>query len=191
VSRAAAAVVGLALVAALTLSPQADPIARGASASAQCIWKRHSKRVVKRVKRHGRVRRVRRVKHWWTCRRPSSKSTPASPTSPESGGTGPSGTEPTVARLSVKAFEYGYTLSRPSVAAGEVIIELNNQGEDPHNLNLQREGGGEPPLGIPKTQSLERNTARFTLPAGTYRLWCSLPEHDERGMNATLEVGAG
>ena len=34
-------------------------------------------------------------------------------------------------------------LSRPSVVAGEAIVELNNQGEDPHNLNLRtgRRGG--------------------------------------------------
>jgi hypothetical protein len=197
--------VGLALAAALIgspgaglIAPGADPIARGAStpsngatSSAKCIWKRHTKRIVKRVKRHGRVRRVKRIKRWWTCRRPSPTSTPDSPTSPESGGTEPAEAESTIARLSVRAFEWGLTLSRPTIPAGEVIVELNNRGEDPHNLNLQRNGGGEPTLEIPKTESLERRTARFTLPAGTYRLWCSLPAHDELGMNATLGVGAG
>jgi plastocyanin len=72
-----------------------------------------------------------------------------------------------------------------------VAIELNNQGEDPHDLNLLRDGDEGQPLNIPLTGSLQRTTERFTLPAGTYRLWCDLPEHDERGMHATLVVGGG
>jgi plastocyanin len=164
--------------------------AGGASAAVNCVWKRHSKRIVKRVKRRGRVRRVRRVKRWWTCRpvpaapAPAPAPPPPLPPPPIEPGEG----EPTVARLGVKAFEYGYTLSRPSIPPGDVIVELNNAGEDPHNLNLRREGVEESPLEIPETESLERRSGRFTLPAGTYRLWCSLPYHDELGMNATLVV---
>jgi hypothetical protein len=148
---------------------------------------------VKRVKRHGKVRRVRRVRRWWTraCRRrPAEAPTPTSPTSPESGEAEAGEGEPTIARLGVRAFEWGLTLSRPTVPAGEVIVELNNRGEDPHNLNLQRNGSGEPPLEIAETDSLQRRTARFTLAAGSYRLWCSLPAHDELGMNATLAVSS-
>jgi plastocyanin len=88
----------------------------------------------------------------------------------------------------VKAREYSFVLSRPAVAAGEVTIELNNQGEDPHNLNLERESGGGVPLQIPDTSSQGRQVAHLVLPAGAYRLWCSLPEHDEKGMHARLIV---
>ena len=97
--------------------------------------------------------------------------------------------EPEANRLAVKAAEFYYVLSRPSVKPGEVTIELNNQGEDPHNLNLLLEGGAGEPLQIPETNSLERKVASFDLPAGKYRLWCSLPEHEEQGMTATLLVG--
>jgi hypothetical protein len=69
-----------------------------------------------------------------------------------------------------------------------VTVELNNQGEDPHNLNLRREGGEGEPLQIPETDSLQRNVASFDLPAGRYRLWCSLPEHEEKGMSTNLTV---
>jgi plastocyanin len=100
--------------------------------------------------------------------------------------------QPSTARLGVKAREWSYTLSRPEVPAGEVAIELNNQGEDPHDLNLRLEGSEGPPLQVPITGSLQRTTRRFTLSTGTYRLWCDLPEHDERGMHATLVVsGSG
>jgi hypothetical protein len=97
--------------------------------------------------------------------------------------------EPEANRLAVKASEFYFVLSRPSVKAGAVTIELNNQGEDPHNLNLLVEGGSGEPLQIPETDSEERNVESFDLPAGKYRLWCSLPEHEEKGMFTTLQVG--
>ncbi len=97
--------------------------------------------------------------------------------------------EPVANRVSVKALEYSFTLSRPSVSAGAVTVELNNQGEDPHNLQLEREGGGEAAQEIAETGPHTNRTASFSLPAGKYRLWCSLESHDEWGMNATLVVG--
>lgn len=96
--------------------------------------------------------------------------------------------EPEANRVSARAAEYYFTLSRPKVKAGAVTVELNNQGEDPHNLNLQREGDTGEPLQIPEADSLQRNVASFDLPAGKYRLWCSLPEHEEKGMSTTLTV---
>ncbi len=188
------ALAALALVVPIALPPLGSAsLGEGAAPSAACTWKRHSKRVVKRVKRHGKVRRVVRVKHWWTCRRtPTAPELGAAvPRLPGSGQQRPAEPGPTVARLSVKALEYSFTLSRPSVAAGEVIVELNNQGEDPHNLNLQLANGGGPELNVPEAGSLKRTLERFTLPAGTYRLWCSIPEHEELGMKATLSAVAG
>lgn len=161
-----------------------------------CTWQRHAKRVVKHVKRHGHVKRVKRVKHWWTCKyRPVLSAPPADPPAlpaPTPAST-PSQEEPepegTVSHLGVKAVEWSYTLSRPEVSAGKVIVELNNQGEDSHNLKLQREGSGDPPLSVPEATPDEHMTASFNLSVGTYRLYCSLFEHDERGMHATLLVG--
>ncbi|HEY1286234.1 MAG TPA: hypothetical protein VGF04_09110 [Solirubrobacterales bacterium] len=188
--RTGAAILAAALAITMTLAHEprrlaGSPAARAASA---CTWKRHSKRVVRRVKRHGRVRRVRRTRHWWTCVAPPPQPSTAAPApAPPSGGE----PQPEIAHLGVKSQEWTYTLSRPEVQAGEVAVELNNQGEDPHDLNLLREGDEGPPLSIPVTASLQRTTKRFTLPAGTYRLWCDLPEHDELGMHATLVVGGG
>jgi plastocyanin len=192
VSRALALAVALALAATLSLAPTGQSVGSGRASAAECAWQQHSKRVVKRVKREGRVRRVMRVKRWWTCRPlpapPALAVPPPAPVPPPQPTPEP---EPAVGRLSVKAAEYSFTLSRPTLAAGEAIVELNNQGEDPHNLNLRREDSEDPTLMVAEAGSLERRTARFTLAAGTYRLWCDLPEHDERGMNAILVVGAG
>jgi hypothetical protein len=190
VRRAAALAVAAALVltgiALLPLStPQLQP---GEAAAAECTWKRQVKRVVKRVRRDGKVRRVVRRRVRWVCVPratmpvvlPPAPVPPPPPPEPEP--------EPEANRLAVKAAEYFYVLSRPSVLAGEVTIELNNRGEDPHNLNLREEGGAGTPYELPETDSLQRSVASFELPAGNYRLWCSLPEHEANGMYTTLVV---
>lgn len=158
-----------------------------------CSWQRHSKTVVVHPRRHGRVRRVKRIKHWWTCEAQPSifQPQPALPSVPAPAS--PAGEEalPEIGHLGVKAVEYSYTLSRPEVSAGEVIIELNNQGEDPHNLVLEHEGTADPELEIPSTPSVSQASAHFTLAPGTYRLYCSLYSHESKGMQATLVVSGG
>ncbi len=179
----------LALTASLGAQLAAPSLAPDRAAAADCAWKRQVKRVVKRVKRHGKVRRVVRRKVRWVCvpvaAAPIAPSpNPASP-APASPDPEP---EPEANRLSVTARKLYFVLSRPSVKPGAVTIELNNQDEDPHNLNLRLEGTEGEPLEIPETDSEERNVASFDLPAGKYKLWCSLPEHEEKGMHTTLQV---
>jgi plastocyanin len=154
--------------------------------AADCAWHRHSKRVVKQVRRHGRPHRVVRVHHWWTCDAvaPSSPALPVPPLPPAA-------PEPAANRLGVRAAEFYFVLSRPEVSAGEVTVELNNQGEDAHNLNLQLQGSEGPVIEIPEATSEHQSVAHFELPAGSYKLWCSLPTHEEEGMHTTLVVGAG
>jgi plastocyanin len=185
---AVAAVVVLAGAAFLPLSvTQLQP---GEAAAAECTWKRQAKRVVKRVRRDGKLRRVVRRKVRWVCVPQAAAPVvvapapmppvPPAPPAPEP--------EPEANRLAVKASEYFYILSRPSVRAGQVTVELNNRGEDPHNLNLREEGSEGPAFELPETDSLQRNVTSFDLPAGKYRLWCSLPEHEGNGMYTTLVV---
>jgi plastocyanin len=145
--------------------------------------------VVKRVKRDGTVRKVVRRKHWWVCVPQAASPVSAAPSPATAPPSSPElEPEPEANRVSVKGVEYYFVLSRPSVRAGEVTVELNNQGEDPHNLNLRLEGSAAEPLTLPETDSLQRSVATFDLPASKYRLWCSLPEHEERGMSASLVV---
>lgn len=177
--RAAALALAIALLAA-TAAASGAPRA----AAADCAWHRHAKRVVKHVRRHGKLRRVVRVRRWWTCD-PTPSSALPTPALP------PSQPDPGAHRLGVKAAEFYFLLSRPKVEPGEVTIELNNRGEDAHNLHLQLESGEGPVFELPETQSLQGTTAQFELAAGTYKLWCSLPEHEEKGMQTTLLVAAG
>jgi plastocyanin len=155
---------------ALGIGPAAGPAAAGReeAGASTCAWHKHTKRVVRHVRRHGKRRRVVRVKHWWTC-------DPVAPSGP--------------ARLGVKAYEYSFVLSRRSVEPGDIIVELNNRGEDPHNLNIAPTGASGPPLvHFEDTPSLQLRRKRFSLVPGSYRLWCDLPEHEALGMKATLTV---
>jgi plastocyanin len=179
------------LVAALALAAAGSGTASTAAA-AECAWQRHSKRVVKHVRRHGRLRKVVRRRTWWSCNpvaepAPPAAPAPAAPPSPTPVAV-PTEPEPEANRLAVKSVEYYFVLSRPKVKAGEVAVELNNQGEDPHNLNIQRNDDEGEPLQISETASLQRDVSTFDLAPGTYRLWCSLPEHEEKGMHTTLVV---
>lgn len=191
-TRLASAAVALALVALFAL-PAAGGRGVGASTAeaAGCVWKKQTKRVVKHVRRNGKVRKVVRKRHRWTCRPVAQAPAVVAPPAPVVSAPTPAPTpapEEEANRLSVRAAEFYFVLSRPKVRTGELTVELNNYGEDPHDLNIRAEGDEGPPLQIPETESLQRSTARFELPAGKYRLWCSLPEHDEKGMHATLVV---
>ncbi len=179
-----------AVAAALTLSPTA---AIAAPATPGCTWQRHSKTTIKHLRRHGQPRRIKRVKHWWTCEAQPNllQPQPALPVAPAPAPHPAEEPEPEVGHLGVKAVEYSYTLSRPEVSAGEVIVELNNQGEDPHNLVLEHEGTEDLKLEIPSTPSVSQASAHFTLSPGTYRLYCSLYKHEAKGMQATLVVTNG
>lgn len=182
--------VGLTGAVAVAMAAGSLALAAPAASAEGCAWQRHSKPVVKHVRRQGRLHRVKRLKHWWTCNPGAAAFTPeALPPAPPAPATPPAEEpEPQLSHLGVKAVEYSYTLSRPEVSAGETIVELNNQGEDAHNLKLQREGSEEPALEVPEATAEEHTSARFTLSPGTYRLYCSLFSHDAKGMHATLLV---
>jgi plastocyanin len=88
----------------------------------------------------------------------------------------------------------GYTmlLSRTALAAGAVVVQLNNVGEDPHNLRIVRTspaGGGT--TDFPDTDKQSQTTRTVTLTGGSYYLYCTLRQptsHEAAGMHATLRV---
>jgi plastocyanin len=109
-------------------------------------------------------------------------------TPPESDPTAPA-PGPVAARVQVTAREWTLQLSRPSIAAGAVILQLVNRGEDPHDLHARPAGGGADLLAIGQTDGFGTVAdASGTLPAGSYTLYCSLPGHEAAGMHATLTV---
>jgi hypothetical protein len=113
--------------------------------------------------------------------------TPAAPEDPA-----PTAADPTPpaapARLGVVAREWSLTLSRTSMAAGPALVELQNFGEDAHNLRIERLDGAGAPLNLPLAEAGERQRAGGTLTPGDYKVYCALPGHDAQGMHATLVV---
>ncbi len=91
-------------------------------------------------------------------------------------------------RVLARGAEWEITLSKRRVEPGRVIVQFLNDGEDPHDLRLQRNGGG-PELGIGELEPGNYANLDVRLKrASSYQLWCSLPSHRERGMEATLRV---
>ena len=78
-------------------------------------------------------------------------------------------------------------LSRASVKSGRVVIQLQNDGEDVHDLRLRRIGGTRT-YSFPVTSPGGRSTLSLRLLPGRYRLWCSVANHAQLGMRAVLRV---
>ena len=94
---------------------------------------------------------------------------------------------PSPARVQVSADEFSFSLSRQSIKAGPVIVQLVNYGEDEHDLRLRRTGGTRVyRIGKVRPGRLGELETRF-LP-GRFTVWCSLSDHRKRGMLATLVV---
>ena len=94
---------------------------------------------------------------------------------------------PPPARVQVVAQEYSFSLSRRTVTAGRVIIELVNRGQDAHDLDIQRVGANRV-FHFPEVSPGHYADRMWRLRPGTYHLWCAVADHAERGMKATLVV---
>jgi hypothetical protein len=115
---------------------------------------------------------------------PSGSTDPA-PDGEPTGGPSP----PPIRFASVAAAEWTLTLSRPVVGAGSVTIELQNVGEDPHNLVVSPDDGSHDPLEVwPETAPGDHLRRTLPLSRGRYYLWCSLEGHEASGMSVRLRV---
>jgi plastocyanin len=92
-----------------------------------------------------------------------------------------------VPRIQVTAVEFRFTLSRATVPHGKVIFEFVNNGQDEHNLNVLPAEGA-PAGSFADTPAKGVRDQAMELRAGTYTMFCSLPEHEQKGMRATLLV---
>jgi hypothetical protein len=91
--------------------------------------------------------------------------------------------------LQVIAGEFFLNLSKPEVLAGDVRVEFNNAyAEDPHDLHLVRKNGDGDSYSFGELQSGEVEAKTLNLKAGSWQLFCALPEHADRGMLANLRV---
>lgn len=89
--------------------------------------------------------------------------------------------------VGVSLREWAVAPYRDFVRPGRVKLNVQNYGEDAHDLAVLRRGRL---LGqVPELRPGERATLRLRLRRpGRYRLVCTLPGHEERGMRARLTV---
>ena len=99
----------------------------------------------------------------------------------------PPNAPPSIPHVQVIAVEFSFTLSRTTVPAGKVILEFDNHGQDEHNLNLIH-GEGALAGSFANTPAHGVAHEQLELRPGSYTLFCSLPEHEQKGMKATLVV---
>jgi hypothetical protein len=110
-------------------------------------------------------------------------------TAPSGGGsTAPSGPPGRllVTNREISPTELQLQLSRPSLPAGSSIVEQYNAGSDAHDLVIQR--NGLLAFAYPTLDPGGDQRQTITLTRGTYTLYCSLLNHRDLGMQATLTV---
>jgi plastocyanin len=84
--------------------------------------------------------------------------------------------------------EFTLTLSRPSVRAGSVSVELVNFGMDNHDLVIKSTKVGSKPIRFKQLAPRGRAERTLRMTPGRYAFWCSISNHKARGMRATLVV---
>jgi hypothetical protein len=89
------------------------------------------------------------------------------------------------AGLQVTQVEYRLLLSRAVVKAGRVSLRELDRGREQHDLRLRGPGGEVRGRLLGPGGAWE---GVVYLHPGTYKLWCSLPEHARYGMHALLRV---
>jgi hypothetical protein len=80
-------------------------------------------------------------------------------------------------------------LSRTTLLSGSVEVEFNNRfAEDPHDLWIRR---GTTTYKFEQVENGEAATKHVALTAGTWKLWCNIPGHEQQGMVAQVTVFDG
>ena len=91
--------------------------------------------------------------------------------------------------MQVSAKEFSFTLSRPAITAGPVVIELLNAGQDEHDLHIRPAAGGPDVGAFGIVQPGQHADIEFNLAPGSYTFYCSMPGHEALGMKTTFTVG--
>ncbi len=100
---------------------------------------------------------------------------------------------PAPERVQVQGSEYDLILSKAKLAPGRAIVQFVNAGEDAHDLQLQRlDSSGVqvgPVAGAGEVEPGEYSNIDTRLKKRSrYVLWCSLKEHRQLGMEATIRT---
>ena len=85
--------------------------------------------------------------------------------------------------------EMSLVLSRAKIDPGRAIIQFINSGEDPHDLQLKRNGVQDVQRETGEVDPGQQEEVELKLRRDSkYQLWCSIADHRALGMEATLKV---
>ena len=191
---AALALAALALVVFASAQPTED-----AHAATTCT--KHTKRVVKHVKRHSKRKKVVRLRPYWSCQEVAEPVavTPVTPAVPAPAPTPAPTPEPEPNAVSINTNDhtnpYEYVPSHKTRKTGRLTIQLNNlASEDEHNMDMERvnEVSGElegPVIAAVSAAGASASEAvTVEVQPGTYRMWCTIGHHAEHGMTTEIKV---
>ncbi len=102
-------------------------------------------------------------------------------TSADGGDQAPAGGE----ALEFVAVDIDYSEAPETASAGEATFELTNEGGTTHNVVIDEIS----PAPIVEATGGQTATATAELEPGEYLYYCSIPGHQEAGMEGRLEVG--
>lgn len=86
--------------------------------------------------------------------------------------------------------ELSFVLSRTRVNPGPARIQYTNTGEDPHDVKIKKRGrrGKLYSIGTLEDGGVDLVIIPNLRRGATYRIWCSLSDHRDQGMEAKLTV---
>jgi len=85
--------------------------------------------------------------------------------------------------------EMSLILSRAKVDPGRAIIQFINSGEDVHDLQVKRKGAQDVQRETGMVDPGQQDEVELKLRRDSrYQLWCSVADHRDLGMEATLKV---
>ena len=91
----------------------------------------------------------------------------------------------TVLHITAATSGLRYTHTKLTAHAGRIKIVFANPSSLPHNVRVEQ---GETELGGTKTVTHATTNAFVTLKPGSYHFYCSVPGHEDAGMQGTLTV---
>ena len=161
--------------------------ARPATENTRCRIRHHHKRRCSR-RHHRRHSSSHTGTQVGTGSVPSAGGTQGPPAPASSSGGGTTQPPKILAHLQVIEREFSVVPSRTTVAAGTVAVELDNRGQDPHNLRVERSDSTGVPFDFGLAQPGSVTSQKLNLGPGTWKLYCTLPGHDQAGMHALITV---
>ena len=87
--------------------------------------------------------------------------------------------------IDISETEFALDPSEASAAAGEVTFAITNDGEIPHNLEIEGDGVEEVSETIEGGASTDLTVE---LAAGTYEMYCNIGDHADQGMEGEVTI---